>query len=302
MNRKRCGIALLVFLGCGSSSAPEEPPPPPPPPPVVGVRVATFNVQRLFDTVCDSGQCSGGALEAAPSQAAFDAQVSELARGIEAFEADVVALQEVETAASLDALRARLPAFDVGVIGETGQPGSVDVAILAKGKVVETRKHQATPIMTRDGRTTTFTRELLELHLEVKGRPVVVFAAHFRSKANDDPERRIAEAIAARGIVYRTSTEKPDALVVLAGDLNDVPGSEAIDSLERGELLVRVAKDLPAAEQATYVFQGQPQAIDHIFVAARVAGFYVPGSALVRRDARGYAGSDHGAIHADFSF
>lgn len=295
-------FALAVTLpACGEGPRATPEPPPPPPAEAVSVRVATFNVQRLFDTTCDTGQCSPGAFEEQPSQAAFDANVRRLATGIAALEADVVALQEIETKPCLDALHARLPDYTVAIHGETGAPGSVDVAILSKGTLLETRKHASKPIPMRDGRTTTFARELLEVHLAFGDRTVVVFSAHFRSKNNDDPERRIAEAIAARGIVAATAAEKPDALVVLAGDLNDVPGSEPIDALERGDLLVRIARELPPSLQATYVYNGQPEAIDHIFVAAGVSHFYVPGSVLVRKDGgRGYAGSDHGAVQADF--
>lgn len=271
------------------------------------IRVATFNVRRFFDTVCETGKCGPSDFEELPSQAAFDAQVDTLAKGIALIDPDVIALEEVETARCLDALVAKLATlgktFPIAHLGEIGSPGSVDVAILARGALGEIKTHRQTPLVLPSGGTTTFSRELLEIRMTFGARQVVMFAAHFRSQNNDDPARRLAEARAARTIVTQTAAELPEALVLLGGDLNDTPGSDAINALEEGGTLLRVAKDIPTAEQATYTFQGQKNAIDHIFVGATQAARYVAKSAVVyRNDPRGsFAGSDHAALGAEFS-
>lgn len=270
------------------------------------VRVATFNVRRFFDTVCDTGTCGGTNFEEQPSQAAFDAKVDALAKGIAIIAPDVIALEEVETSRCFDALRAKLTAagldYPIARLGETGLPASVDVAVLAKGSLDEIRTHGEVPLKRPDGTATTFSRELLEVRFALGGRSVVMFAAHFRSKVDDDPGRRLAEANATRDIVTAVGKELPAALVVLGGDLNDFPGSPPITALEQGGGLVRVASDRPLDKQATYTFQGSDIAIDHVFVVAGQASRYVAGSATVYREgSRGFATSDHGALSADFS-
>ena len=271
------------------------------------IRVATFNVRRFFDTVCETGKCGPSDFEEQPSQAAFDAQVDTLAKGIALIDPDVISLEEVETARCLDALVAKLATlgktFPIAHLGEIGSPGSVDVAILARGALGEVKTHRQTPIPLASGGTTTFSRELLEIRMTFGARQVVMFAAHFRSQYNDDPARRLAEAKATKIIVSQTATDLPEALVLLGGDLNDTPGSDAINALEEGGALVRVAKDIPALDQATYTFQGQKNAIDHIFVGAPQAARYVAKSAVAyRNDTRGsFAGSDHAALGAEFS-
>lgn len=271
------------------------------------IRVATFNVRRFFDTVCETGKCGPADFEELPSQASFDAQVDTLAKGIAVIDPDVIALEEVETSRCLDALAAKLAAlgkaFPIVRLGEIGTPGSVDVAVLARGALTEVKTHRQTPIALASGGKTTFSRELLEVRMTFGATKVVMFAAHFRSQSNDDPERRLAEANASRAIVTQTAAELPDALVLLGGDLNDVPGSAAIDALEQGGSLRRVAADLPVADQATYTFQGQKNALDHIFVASSQLARYVPKSAVVYRDdPRGsFASSDHAALGAMFS-
>jgi predicted extracellular nuclease len=309
---------------CSDQSTPGGSPPPVVVPPEAGadaagaaeagvsrrpgvIRVGTFNVHRYFDTVCDSGRCAAGDFEEAPSQATFDAVTTKLAKGIALIDPDVIALEEVETSRCLDALVAKLASlgkdFPIAHLGEIGTPGSVDVAILARGALTEIKTHRDTPIKEANGTTTTFSRELLEVRMTFGPKSVVMFAAHFRSQVADDPARRLAEAKAAQAIVSKVSTDLPDALVLLGGDLNDKPGSDPINALEMGGALLRVAKDVPPDDQATYVFQGVKSAIDHVFVGAPQAARYVAKSATAYRDdARGgFAGSDHAALAADFS-
>lgn len=271
------------------------------------IRVATFNVRRFFDTVCDSSKCQSGDFEEAPSQASFDTKVDALAKGIALLDPDVIALEEVETSRCLDALIAKLASlgkeFPIANLGEIGGFGSIDVAILARGSLTEIKKHRNTPIKQADGSTTTFSRELLEVRMTFGATAVVMFAAHFRSQVSDDPARRLAEAKATQTIMTSTATELPNALVLLGGDLNDRPGSAAIDALEAGGALLRVAKDIPVDDQGTYIFNGVKNAIDHIFVASGQATRYLAKSTTAYRDdpRGGFASSDHAALAADFS-
>ncbi len=271
------------------------------------LRVASFNTRRFFDDECNSSNCGGAAFEVQRTAAEFAADAKRLAGGVTALAADVVSLQEVENQKAFDALRAELSAggvdYPIAVLGETGAPASVDVALLARGTLIETRTHRAQQITRPDGSKTSFTRELLEVRFKAsKGdRTVVLFAAHFRSKFDDDPGRRLAEANATRDLVVAAQKEAPDALVVLAGDLNDTPGSDTLAAIEQGGL-VRVAKDLPVASQTTFVFNGSPLTIDHIYATRESAPRFVTGTAAVVKDGTvGLAGSDHAAVRADFT-
>jgi uncharacterized protein len=268
------------------------------------IRVATFNVHRFFDTVCESGACDPGDYEALSSPQQLDVRAAQLADAIRALEADVISLQEIETQACLDALLARVgDAMPYGVLGEIGTTASVDVAILSKTPLEAVARHRAEePLVLPGGTVTSFSRELLEVHVRAQGAKVVLFAAHFRSKVNDDPARRLAEAQASSRIVNALAVREPDALVILGGDLNDTPGSPALDALTVAGGLIRVADDLPLAEQATYIYQGQGQSIDHLLAAPSTAATRVPRSSRVwRAGTSGYGGSDHRALTSDFA-
>jgi endonuclease/exonuclease/phosphatase family metal-dependent hydrolase len=300
----------FVEEGPGTSLPPPSEDEGPTPGPVVQeepapgtVRIAAFNVHRFFDTVCDSGSCGGTAYEALPSADTFNAHATRIAQAIASMKTGVVLLSEVETQPCLEALKARLPEFSTAVLGEIGTPASVDVAVMARYPLREVRRHRAQRILTRpDGTTTRFSRELLEVRLDVQGAEVIVFAAHYRSKVEDDPGRRYAEAEASRDIITAVAAERPRALVVLGGDLNDVPGSLPLEALEDGGALQRVSRELPLEQIGTVWFQGASLAIDHLYQASEASGRSVPGSFRVVRDApgSGLARSDHAAVQADF--
>ena len=313
-------VGVVTAVACADQSTPASPPSTVnpdggavPPPDDAGtsrtpgmIRVATFNVRRYFDTVCDSGNCTAGDFESVVNQATFDADTARIAEGIALIDPDVIALEEVENQHCLDALVAKLASmgktFPIAHLGETGSAGSVDVAVLARGTLPEFKTHRETQIVEADGTKTTFTREFLEARMTFGATKVVMFAAHFRSKVADDPARRLAEATAAKAIVSKTATDLPTALVLLGGDLNDKPGSAPIAVLEDGGALLRVAKDIPVAAQGTYTFNGVTDAIDHIFAGAPQATRYVAKSATVyRTGAGGFSGSDHAALAADFT-
>jgi endonuclease/exonuclease/phosphatase family metal-dependent hydrolase len=266
------------------------------------VTVASLNVHRLFDTVCDSGQCGGGAYEELPSRAAFDRQVAELGAGIRKLGPDIMLLQEIENQNGLDALAREVPEMPHAFLAETGGPASVDVAILSRYPLREVIRHTEDRFELPNGDLAAFSRDLLEAHVETPIGEVVCFVAHLRSKVNDDPDRRFAEALAARRIVTETAAAYPTAIVLLGGDFNDVPGSRPIEALTDDGGLERVSEGLQTSEIGTNRYAGNWLAIDHFFLARHFVGRSAPGSFEVFREANaGYAGSDHGAIRAKFS-
>jgi predicted extracellular nuclease len=295
--------AVVVVLALAACRTLDDPAVPPDAAFGEHVRLATFNVHRFFDTVCDSGQCGPDDYEVLPTAGELEHQADQIAAAIRALDADMVALEEIETQACLDALLARLAdVMPYGVLGETGGTASVDVAIVSRRPLAAVRVHRAdSPLTLSSGTTALFSRELLEVQIQTdRGKDVVLFAAHFRSKVNDDPARRLAEAQTASRIVNDRAARSPTALVVLGGDLNDTPASPPLNALVVDGGLIRVADDLPEAAQATYIYRGQGQAIDHLLLASGAGAVRVPRSSKVWRDGNGWGGSDHAALSSEF--
>jgi len=267
------------------------------------LRIATFNVRRFFDTVCDSGACGPNDYEDALTQGELDARADQLGAAILGLDADIVLLQEVESQASLDALMLRVAdRLPHGVLGETGWPASLDVAILGPGTPTAVVRHADGPIGRVDGEDVFFARELLEVRYEVAGLEVDVFVAHFKSKVGDEPERRLAEAVRTREVVLAAAAARPDALIVLGGDFNDVPGSAPLEALEADGGLERLSGRASPNDVWTVTYQGKHLALDHLYLPPGRDALYVDGTvAAVRgRFGGGYGGSDHAALRAVF--
>lgn len=301
---------LVAFSGCtsppssendasvledvGVDTAPDHP----------AVTIATFNVRRFFDTQCDSNRCGANDWEEQLSENGFNNRLDKLSAAIDSLDADVVLLQEIEKQEVLDALAAEFGGrYPVAELGEVGNVASVDVGVLARGSLVDTKGYRATSDLQRpDGSHTRFAREFLRVDLDIDGERVIVFSAHFVSKASDDPGRRLAEAQEARRILDRVAAQNDDALVVLGGDLNDTPDSEPLTALTDDGGLARVGSDQSLDEVFTYVWNWEKEAIDHLLLASTSAGAYVDGSArsVHDREPAGLGGSDHGALVATF--
>jgi hypothetical protein len=263
-------------------------------------RFGTLNVLRFFDTTCDSGTCGGSAYEPSVSQDQFDGKARALTHAIEAMDVHFLMLQEVESAACMQALQERLgDRYTVAYLAETGTPASADVGVLAEGQLIDVVLHRQDPILRADGTTTTFAREFPEVHLTHHGQDIVLMPLHFRSKYNDDPARRLAEAEAAQRIATEVAAAHPDAIVVLGGDVNDGIGSPALLALEAGGLLDGVYDDLAAHKRWTYDYNSQHMMLDHLLLARDATGAWVAGETrVIREDIVGNWPSDHAGLIA----
>lgn len=270
----------------------------------VDVTVATFNVQRLFDSTCNSGQCDAGDFEDAPSELQLESRFERIQRGIDALDADVIVLQEIETEELLeDALGTFAAEYQTIVFGETGGRASLDVAVISRGELLEVVEHRDAEQLELDGGgTERFARELLEVHLDLDGERVIVFGAHFISKRTDsDGDWREAEGARAAELAVEAASEHPDALVVLGGDLNDTPESRTLRVMDAAGMAVPTAS-LDAEQFYTYIYAGARQILDHVlFIDAEHVVLHPDGVEVFRDEGRsGFAGSDHAAMRGRF--
>ncbi len=270
------------------------------------VVIGTYNTHLFFDKNCDSGYCSSSDFESVPSDSEYNTKVTDLSKSIRKIGADIILLQEVEKESCLKDLFEKSGDYDEYYLGEKGSPASVDTGVMTKGEITYKNKHteQIDCADCENGKTT-FSRAFLETHIKLGCRKIIVFSAHFKSKADDDAPRRLAEAAAAAKILKNTAEKYPDALIVMGGDLNDQPGSDTLDFFEKESSFFRVAMELSSKDQATYSYHGEAIAIDHIFWVESSLGSYKQGSAKVVKDASStysLGSSDHAALKATFEF
>lgn len=263
----------------------------------ITVTIGTYNLSNMFDSACDSGTDGSGNCNDMEvlSSSEFNSKVTAVASSIRKIGSDIQIMVEIEDETSGDAIFSKLSDIYDDIHLAVRYEGSQNLGVITKGEITKVVKH---------GTETDFTREFPEIHISYLGKEIIVFPAHFKAKSNDDPERRLREATKAAEIINEVAAQYPDALIVMAGDLNDEPGSDPLNALDSANLL-RTASDLSSNEQCTYNYDGCSK-IDHVYLSLAGNGEYIPKSAKVIKDGACGNGSyclgssDHAAIRADF--
>jgi endonuclease/exonuclease/phosphatase family metal-dependent hydrolase len=282
-------LAALALLATACAGPPRDAP-------SAALRVATWNVQNLFDE--QDREASPGQGDTVLAPAKVEAKLARLGAVLAAIDADVAVLQEVENLALLERLAAGPPLAGRGYrayLLDGGDPRGIDVALLARVPVERyvthgsDREANGAPLWSRD---------LVEAHMRAGGRRVILFGAHLVSRI--DPAkapRRERQARRTREIVDGAAARWPDAVVVVAGDLNDDPGSVALAPLLADRTWLDLASRLPPDRSWTWSSRGRTARLDYLLVHRRseaaVARVQVWDGAELRR------ASDHRPLVVD---
>jgi endonuclease/exonuclease/phosphatase family metal-dependent hydrolase len=296
--------------------------------------LATYNVLDLFE---------------APERLTrehLDAKLAHLAAVLERANADVVAFQEVGSAAVVRELTARLPglAYGEAVVG-TADARGIRCALVSRLPILEARVHTAQslpfPIFVAGdpspfGARIPLRRGILGVRVDGGALgPVEIIVAHFKSgralplrdssgevppvTPRDYAEAQLrtlvwrgAEALFVRGLVDDILSDAPDRHVVVAGDLNDRPGSTVLRVVSGGGplALVPCADAVPEAARYSILHNGERQQIDHILAtrplrerlsSARFLNDGLRDHGEFTDDAPPAADSDHAAFVVSFT-
>lgn len=289
----------------------EDPPAEDPPaedPPVDTARrvtVATWNVHRFFDTVCDSGSCEYGQFEKQFSADEYQSKLADITEGISGLDADVVLLQEIETENCLKDISTQFEpeTYLNYAFGEIGMTATVDVGILTRGEITAVEKHRDKHWITLpDGSRKRLARELLQAEITLDNEiELTVFVTHLVSKATDPVgDRRLEEAKLCQQIVSDYIAAHPDRLVIFGGDLNDEPESASMQALEKDGILIRSTADMKPKDYYTWQ---DASALDHIYYNATFKSHLETSKRTCDPlPYRGYCDSDHCALKAVYRF
>jgi predicted extracellular nuclease len=124
-----------------------------------------------------------------------------------------------------------------------------------------------------------FSRPVLVVHLQAFNSPgrdgppieLILVINHWKSKTEDTPEifytlqRRLEEAGFVARLVKDLESMYPAAVLVVAGDLNDVPGSEPVKKLDIPGLLDLTAR-VEKPRRYSLIYHGVSQVFDYIFI------------------------------------
>jgi endonuclease/exonuclease/phosphatase family metal-dependent hydrolase len=288
-----CGL-LLGGSGCGDdgSGAPAS------------FSLATFNVRNFFDAADDPLK-----LDDVPGVLEVSDKVKSLGTALRVLGADVIALQEVENKALLDRLR-REQLADQGYtelrLIEGNDPRGIDVALLSRFAVTREVSHIADRFPGVDGDTAThrFSRDCLEVDLEIAGRKLTLLVNHLRAATggSSDTARRRAQAARVREIADAAIAASPSGLLAVVGDLNADPQSRTLELLATGSggALVDVLEGRPSSERVTVTWNDKIQ-VDYLLLSPQLRAALEASSAAVIRTQIFSDTSDHLPVKAEFT-
>ena len=125
-------------------------------------------------------------------------------------------------------------------------------------------------------------RKPLVTEFSVDGQQIIVIANHFNSKGGDQPlygpnqppvnsteTQRLAQAQAVGSFVQGLLAINPNANIVVTGDLNDFQFAASLAPLAAAGL-TNMTNTLAENERYTYAFEGNLQALDHMWVSSNL--------------------------------
>ncbi len=294
-------IALLALLmgGCGDDgdrSGPDagqdaqvEPTP---------MRVMTWNVKNLFDSEDDPDT-----FDDVPSDADVVRKLNDLEAVIRSVNPDFVALQEVENEAIVGRLAEQVSDLGYehyGVVDAFDGRG-IDVGYmtrlpLAGSPMVTSHIGERFPLP--DGSDETYyTRDALEVFVDVGGATVGVIIVHFRSMRDGGADIRQAEAAYTTQIAEARIDSGLDH-ILLVGDVNDVPGSLPYEEIAGSGSLTDLTLGVPEDDRWTFVFSGVRRQFDYIFASPAMEA--AANDVIILHNGDVSAASDHEPVAADF--
>jgi endonuclease/exonuclease/phosphatase family metal-dependent hydrolase len=252
------------------------------------VRIATFNCENLFaryrfktEPDVDRISTQGWNINETLFDVLNDEEKRITAKAIKETKADVICLQEIE---GLDVLKRfrnqRLggwKSYPYAAVIEGNDPRLIDVAVLSKLPIIHVRSYQHVK-ETTSSRSFVFSRDCLEVDIDVNGTLFTIFINHLKSMMGgrgNTHERRKLQAKHVRKIVTEVfGAQAGQHPFCIVGDLNDYPqtdehGPTALTKLTKWDQVENVIERLPEDEQWTHYYDDRDSytQLDYILLA-----------------------------------
>lgn len=280
-------------------------------PPRAAITVAAYNAEWMLDPFDDPYSRDE---EFEPKE---KESLAALARVIRSLDADVVALEELESEGFLRAFVAdHLPdmRYDFVFAAATNSERGQNLGLLSRLPIVAATSHRFRSFSSphpaeggaASGRVYRFARDFVRVTLQATPeRTLDVYVAHWKSQRSDGDDTnskmwRLAEANEAARLVESALAADPRAWLLVLGDLNDRPGSPPVERLLRAGL-TDVHAALAPEKRVTYLKEPYRGTIDYVLASRALAARLVPGSARVLEGDDLARASDHAPVLARFS-
>lgn len=256
------------------------------------VRFATFNVENLFarfkfNSDVDPQVAIKDGWDVNKTYFTIFDEASKKVTGklIRSLKADVIALQEVENLDTLRRFRGEYlggpSKFSYSILIDGNDPRLIDVAVLSRHPIVRVRSNQHL----RSGNSYLFSRDCLEVELDVGGSPLHLLVNHFKSMLDKkDPKNGRRNTRARRELQSKTVKEIVKARFggqagknpfIVLGDLNDYLETDAAGSTGIAEIVTwnqveNVVERRPGGRPLDALLPREGSAAEGVLQAARL--------------------------------
>ena len=264
--------------------------------------IATYNVRNLFDDLDDPYHND----ENTPAKPRNE--LKNLAATIRAINADVLALQEVESRGYLEKFVNSMLG-DMGymhVVHYEGNDGrGIDCSLLSRVPVGAVTSHRHRVFPATDGGVQRMNRDLLCVELMPEGgTPFEMWVVHLKSNSGGKEQNlpiRLGECRQINKILKERLAKDPDAAFILCGDFNDTFDSPTLSTiLSDPPLLTTFFDKIPEADRITYNKAPYRSMIDFLLCSPAMAKRYVADTLTIRLGTVASSGSDHNPVYARF--
>ena len=171
-------------------------------------KVASYNVENFFDLHYDKTEYK----EFIPNtkywnKIAFNNKLRNISQTIQDLDADILALQEVESLKVIDAIVTKNPQYKY-IAFLKNKDSAIGMALISKFKIVSS----SSIVVDKHNK---FSRDILKVNINIENKPFIVYVNHWRSKRASE-SKRIKYALALKSEIDKQLNKD----YIIIGDLN----------------------------------------------------------------------------------
>lgn len=260
------------------------------------LRIGTFNVENLFARYrfrenLNPVNTDGFSINDLAFDIYDETAKKITAQTIKAADADIIALQEIESLPILDRFNSRyLTGMDYKhrILIDAFDPRRIDVAVLSRYPIERIKTHRNERNKQNTGWL--FSRDCLEIELDVDGKPLSLYVNHFKSmmggRLNTKERREEQVQHVANMISQSWQPTNYEGNFIVLGDFNDyVDDDTSLKALINHEGLVHVSERIPENERWTHYWAGgnEYRQLDYILLSQSLAQANTNAPGVIRK-------------------
>lgn len=267
-------------------------------------RIVTWNVRNLYNDVRDSLEVDV-ANETILTSAEYQQKLDDVAAVLNGLAVDIAVLQEVENQNVVTDLGDRLSGLTHRHITQGNDPRGIDIAVLSRFPIDSVVSHANESFSSSaTGQTYKFARDVLEAHITIGNRHVVLFGVHYKSGGTaEDQDKRLAEAEQTRKIMTQVDNVDPARALIVLGDFNANFNTPPLVALANGTPpLASSTAGLEPANRFSVTFGGNPQLYDDQLGDPDANAALDAASVTIEHSSAVDAAADHDPVAATYTF